>query len=69
MLSRVYGSVDLSKACNSEVPSLTPCSSCFSLLFINNLINDKSKHKKNCLLFIFYFPPTVIYNMYKSMNS
>ena len=29
-----------------EVPGSTPDSSCFSLVFIKNLINDKSKHKK-----------------------
>ena len=34
------------KASKSEVPDSTPGSSCFSLVFIKNLINDKSKHKK-----------------------
>ena len=48
----------------------TPDSSCFSLVFIKNLINDKSKHKKKILLFVLYCPGplTVIYNMYKSMT-
>ena len=42
------------------------------LLFINNLINDKSKHnKEQMLLFVLYCPRpfTVMYNMYKSMTS
>ena len=30
----------------TEVPGSTPGSYCFSLVFIKNLINDKSKHKK-----------------------
>ena len=46
----VYGSVGQPKARSlaykSEVPGSTPVSSCFSLLFIKNLINDKSNHKK-----------------------
>ena len=29
-----------------DIPSSTPGSSCFSLVFIKTLINDKSKHKK-----------------------
>ena len=50
---------------------LTPGSSCFSLVFIKNLINDKSKPNKNMLLFVLYCPGpfTVIYNMYNSMTS
>ena len=34
------------KASKPEVSGSTPGSSCFSLVFIKNLINDKSKHKK-----------------------
>ena len=45
-LSRVDGSVGQPKACKSEVPGTTPDISCFSLVFIKNLIKDKSKHKK-----------------------
>ena len=44
--SGVYGSVGQPKASKPEVPSSNPGSSCFSLVFIKNLINDKSKHKK-----------------------
>ena len=33
------------KASKPEVPGSTPGSSCFSLVFIKNLIHDKSKHK------------------------
>ena len=36
--------------------SLTPGSSCFSLVFINNLnnlINDKSKHKNNKFYYLY----------------
>ena len=49
-MSEVDGSVEQPKASKywlkPEVPSSTPGSSCFSLVFIKNLINDKSKHKK-----------------------
>ena len=40
------------------------------IVFINNLINDKSKHKKQILLFVLYCsgPLTVIYYIYKSMT-
>ena len=34
------------KASKPEVPGSTPGRSCFSLVFIKNLIHDKSKHKK-----------------------
>ena len=37
----VDGSVGQPKASKSEVPGPTPGSSCFSLVFIENLINDK----------------------------
>ena len=42
----------------------------FSCVY-QELINDKSKHKKKMLLFVLYSPGllTVIYNMYKSMTS
>ena len=64
-LSGVDGSVGQPKDSNPEVPSSTPGSSCFSLVFIKNLIHDKSKHKKKTLLFVLYCPGlTVIYNMY-----
>ena len=43
--SGVDGSVGQPKASKPEVPGTTPDSSCFSLVFIKNLINDKSKHK------------------------
>ena len=33
-----------------------------SLVFINNLINDKSKHKKQMLLFVLYCPgPSLLF--------
>ena len=41
----IYYSI-LALAYKPEVPSSTPDSSCFSLVFIKNLINDTSKHKK-----------------------
>ena len=41
----VYGSVGQPKASKPEVPSSTPGSSCFSFVFIKNLIDNKSKHK------------------------
>ena len=44
--SEYYGSVGQPKARKPEVPGSTPGSSYFSLVFIKNLINDKSKHKK-----------------------
>ena len=54
-MSGLYGSVAQLKASKPEVPVSTPGSSCFSLEFINNLINDKSKHKKKnvtiCIVF------------------
>ena len=69
--SGVYGSVGQPKASKPEVPGSTPDSSCFSLVFIKHLINNKSKQKKKMLLFVLYFlgPLTVIYDMYKSMTS
>ena len=55
MLSGVYSLVGQPKASKTKVPYLTPGSSCFSLVFIKNLINDKSKHKKKnvtiCIVF------------------
>ena len=42
----IYILLEQSKANNPEVPGSTPGSSGFSLVFIKNLINDKSKHKK-----------------------
>ena len=45
-LSGVDGSVGQPKTSKPEVQGSTPDSSCFSLVFIKNLINDKSKHKK-----------------------
>ena len=45
-MSEVYGSVGQPKASKPEVLGTTLGSSCFSLVFIKNLINDKSKHKK-----------------------
>ena len=61
ILSGVYGSVGQPKASNpwltsAEVPGSTPGSSCFSPVFIKNLINDKSKHEKKMLLFVLYCP-------------
>ena len=54
-----------------EVPCSTQGSSCFSLVFIKNLIHDKSKPKNTIFLFVLYCPGflTVIYNMYNSMTS
>ena len=65
-ISGVYDSVGQPKAGKPEVPGSTPGSSCFSLMFIKNLINNKSKHKKQMLLFVLYYqgPLTFIYNMY-----
>ena len=70
-MSGVDGSVGQSKASKPEVPGTTPDSSCFSLVFIKNLINDKSKHKKKNVTICFVLSGllTVIYNMYKSMTS
>ena len=66
-MSEVYGSVGQPKASQPDLPSLTPGSSCFSLVFIKNLINDKSKHdNKNvaiCIVLSLTGPLTVIYNM------
>ena len=70
--SGVYGSVGKPRASNPEVPYSTPGSSCFSLMFSKNLINDKYENtRKKMLLFVLYCPGplTVIYNMYKSMTS
>ena len=41
ILSGVYGSVEEPKYSKPEVPSTTPGSSCFSFVFIKNLINLK----------------------------
>ena len=53
----VDGSVGQPKASilayKPEVPGSTPDSSCFSLVFIKNLINDKSKHKKKKCYYLF----------------
>ena len=49
-MSSVYGSVRQPKASKPEVPGSTPGSSCFSLAFIENLINEKSKNK----IFFYY---------------
>ena len=67
----VYGSVRQPKASKQEFPSSTSGSSCFYLVFINNLINDKSKYKNKMLLFVLYGkgPLIFIYNLYKSMTS
>ena len=50
---------------------VTPRSYCYSCVFIKNLINDKSKHKKknvtmvtNILVLYCHVPLTFIYNMY-----
>ena len=69
-MSGVYGSVGQPKASKPEVLVSTPGCYCYSLVYINNLINDKSKHKKTILLFVLYCsgPLTVSYNMYKSMT-
>ena len=70
----VYGSVGQPKASKPEVPDSTLGSSCSSLLFIKNSINDKSKHKKtfftivNKYIYVVLSWP-VVYNMYKSMTS
>ena len=45
-LPGVYGSVGQPMASKPEVLGSTPGNSCFSLVFIEKLINDKSKHKK-----------------------
>ena len=51
--SWVNGSVGQPKASKPEVPFSTPGSSCFTLVFIKNLINDKSKHKKKKCYYLF----------------
>ena len=44
--------LNIQKASNPEFPVSTPCNSCFSIVFINNLINNKSKNmKKSYYLF------------------
>ena len=66
--SGVYGSVGQSKASKQEVPGSTSGNSCFSLVFIKNFINDKSKLKiQNVTVLYLYCPGplTVIYNRYK----
>ena len=70
-ISGIDGSVGQPKASKPDVPGSTPGSSCFSLVFIKNFINDKSKHKKTILLIVLYCPGplAVIYNMYTSMTS
>ena len=75
-LSGVYGLVGQPYFSKPVVPGWTPDSSCFALVFIKNLINDKSKHKKTNVLFVLYCPLyfvlgplTVIYNTYMSMTS
>ena len=69
--SGVYGSGGKPNDSKPDVSGSTPDSSCVSLVFIKILINDKSKHKTELLLFILYCPGplTVIYNMYNSMTS
>ena len=42
----VYGSEGQPKASKPDVPGSTKDSSCFSLVFIKNLIYDKSKTRK-----------------------
>ena len=55
----------------SQSSGLTPGSPCYSIVFIKNLINDKSKHKKKMftICIILSGAQTVIYNIYKSMTS
>ena len=47
ILCGVYGSVGQSKASKPEDLYSIPISYCFSLVFIKNLIHNKSKYKKN----------------------
>ena len=47
---------DNQKASKPELPGSTREISCVSLVFIKNLINDKSKHNKKMLLFVLYCP-------------
>ena len=70
-MSGVDGSVGQPKASKPEVLDSTPSSSCCSIVFIKNLINDKSKHKEKyvTICIILSGPLTVIYNMYKSITS
>ena len=61
--------VKQSKASYRHVPGSTLGSSCFSLVFIENLVYIKSKYKTNILLFVYYYyclqlSWVVIYNMY-----
>ena len=52
-VSGVYGSMGQPKASKPEVPGSTPDSSCFSLVFIKNLIINKSKHKKTKCYYLY----------------
>ena len=49
----VDGSVGQPKASKPEVPGSHPGSYLFSLVFIKNLINDKSKHKKKKCYYLY----------------
>ena len=61
---------DNQKLVSQRFHGSTQCSSCFSLVFIKNLINDKLKHKNKMLLFVLYFQCTSqLFNMYKSNYS
>ena len=61
-MSHSLGSMAQSKASKRDVPDSTPGSSCFSLVFIKNLINDKSKHKnKMYYLFCIVLDPSQLF--------
>ena len=49
--SGVDGSVGQPKASKPEVPGSIPVSSCFSLVFIKNLINDQNIRQKYYYLY------------------
>ena len=69
-MSGVYGSMGQPKASKPEVPSTTPGSSCFSLVFQElNKRFIKTQENKDYFLYCIVQSLTVIYNMYKSMTS
>ena len=66
----IYGSVEQAKSSKREVTSSTPGSSCVSLVFTENLINNKSRHKKEQLYYSYCIVrvPRSFYNMYKYIH-
>ena len=64
MAQYTIGPMGQPKSSKPEVRGSTPGSSCFSLVFIKNLINDKSKHKRKQKCYnLFFIVLSVIYNI------